>query len=80
LDTIVGVDDAGVPSQPAKYLAGYIGVYTIEFSVPKYAGFAAGAIIKNDVRLAVAWVDKSVNPPVARFGNPSLVPRLVQGP
>jgi uncharacterized protein (TIGR03437 family) len=75
LESIVGVNNGGVPAQPAKYLPGSIGVYYIEFTIPKTSTAPPGTVLGTDVPLAVAVVVNGQ----AVFGNPVLLPGIVQG-
>ncbi len=70
LQTIVGVNNAGMPAQPAKYLPGATGVYYVEFTIPK------GSPTGVDQPLAVAVINNGQ----VVFGNPVLLPAVVAGP
>jgi uncharacterized protein (TIGR03437 family) len=76
LTTVVGVNNAGVPTQTARYLTGSIGVYYVEFSIPKTSTAAPGTVLLTDTPLA-AFVNVN-NTPV--FSQPGvLLPGVVQG-
>ncbi len=72
----VGVNNAGVPTLPARYLRGSIGVYYIEFTIPKTSAAAAGTVLLTDTPLA-AFVN--ING-AAVFSQPGvLLPGVIQG-
>lgn len=73
LQTIVGVNNQGVPAQQAKYLPGSIGVYYVEFTIPR--AVLSGANSAVDLPLAVAVINNGN----VTFGNPVLLPALVAG-
>lgn len=73
ITTIVGVNNAGVPSQAGRYLTGNTGIYYIRFTIPRQAGVATGTILR-DVPLAAAAVINGQ----AVFGNPTLLPAIQQ--
>jgi uncharacterized protein (TIGR03437 family) len=75
LTTVVGVNNGGVPTQPARYLPGSIGVYYVEFTIPKTSTAAPGTVLLTDTPLAV-FVNINGQPV---FGNPVLLPGVVQG-
>jgi uncharacterized protein (TIGR03437 family) len=75
LEAIVGVNNGGVPAQPAKYLPGSIGVYYVEFTIPKTSTAPPGTVLATDVPFAVAVIINGQ----AVFGNPVLLPGIVQG-
>jgi uncharacterized protein (TIGR03437 family) len=80
LQVVVGVDDGGVPQQQARYVPGLIGVYSVQFTLPKRDGVPAGATILSrqgtqTINFALAVV---VNGQVI-FGNPLLLPGMIQG-
>jgi uncharacterized protein (TIGR03437 family) len=75
LQTIVGVNNLGVPVQAAGYLQGQIGIDYIQFTIPKTSTAAPGTVLNTDVPLAAAVIVNGV--PV--FGNSVLLPGVVQG-
>jgi uncharacterized protein (TIGR03437 family) len=76
LTTVVGVNNAGVPTQTARYLTGSIGVYYVQFTIPKTSTVAPGTVLYTDTPLA-AFVSVN-NVPV--FSQPGvLLPGVVQG-
>jgi uncharacterized protein (TIGR03437 family) len=76
LTTVVGVNNAGVPTQTARYLQGSIGVYYVEFTIPKSSTAAAGTVLLTDVPLA-AFVNINGQPVFSQPG--VLLPGVVQG-
>ena len=65
---VVGVHDNGVAVLSARYLAGYIGAYLVEFQLP------ANAPTGTDQSLAVA---ARVNDTTFVFGNPVFLPGVI---
>ena len=76
LTTIVGVANAGVPTQTARYLQGSIGVYYIQFTIPKTTTAAPGTVLLTDTPLA-AFVSVNGQPVFSQAG--VLLPGVVQG-
>ncbi|MEP6960637.1 MAG: hypothetical protein ABI995_01060, partial [Acidobacteriota bacterium] len=75
LQTVVGVNNQGVPVLSARYLQGQIGVYAIEFTIPKTSTAAAGTVLGTDLPLAAAVIVNGLTV----FGNAVLLPGIVQG-
>ncbi|MEO8098127.1 MAG: hypothetical protein ABI811_10530 [Acidobacteriota bacterium] len=73
--TVVGVNNKGVPVTTARYLPGSIGVYYIEFTIPKETSVAPGTVLAVDVPLAAAMI---INGQTV-FGVSVLLPGIVQG-
>ncbi len=71
LPIAVGINDRAVPVLSARYLAGYIGAYLVEFTVPN------DATLGNDQDLLIAAL---VNGTTYVFGNVAFVPGVVAGP
>ncbi|MEO5924839.1 MAG: hypothetical protein ABIR70_13550 [Bryobacteraceae bacterium] len=76
LTTQVGVNNAGVPTLPARYLRGSIGVYYVEFSIPKTSTAAPGTVLLTDTPLA-AFVNINGVPVFSQPG--VLLPGVIQG-
>jgi uncharacterized protein (TIGR03437 family) len=76
LTAVVGVNNGGVPTQPARYLRGQIGVYYVEFSLPKTSAAAPGTVLLTDTPLAV-FVNVNGQPVFSQPG--VLLPGVVQG-
>jgi uncharacterized protein (TIGR03437 family) len=72
LQTVVGVGNAGMPNQPAKYLSGSTGVYYVEFTIPK------GTPTGTDLPLTVCVV--SGGSYTCAPGQDVRLPALVAGP
>jgi uncharacterized protein (TIGR03437 family) len=73
ISTIVGVNDAGVPSKAPHYLFGNPGVYYIPFTIPSQPGVTPGTVLR-DVHLGVFAVINGQ----AIVGNSPLLPAIVQ--
>jgi len=81
LTAVVGVANAGVPTQTARYLQGSIGVYYIEFTIPKATNgtgvpLAPGTVVLTDTPLAV-FLNINGQPVFSQPG--VLLPGVVQG-
>jgi uncharacterized protein (TIGR03437 family) len=76
LPVVIGVNNAGVPTQPARYSFGQIGSYYVEFTIPKVPGAAAGTVLLTDTPFALA----SIIDGDFKFSQPGvLLPGVVQG-
>ena len=81
LTAVVGVGNAGVPTQTARYLQGSIGVYYVEFTIPKATNgvgvpLAPGTVVLTDTPLAV-FLNINGQPVFSQPG--VLLPGVVQG-
>jgi uncharacterized protein (TIGR03437 family) len=75
LPAIVGFNNGGVPTQAARYLQGLVGVYYVEFTIPRTSNAPVGTLLFNDAPLVVY---SDING-TASFSNSTRLPSVVQG-